>query len=152
MKGFLDNGYTMDALRGTLVSDQAYQASWNIAVAASATAAVACVGTWATDFRGALPKIDVPMLVVQGDAAQATGYRRIDEILTGYDASGQPGGVLRTQHRAYGTRRPGSQIRVPVGSSPGRPRCKRPTWITGPNRAVVARATFDWWEDQDGEG
>src|SRR6478609_6167150 len=70
MKGFLDNFYNFDTLRGTLVSDQAYQASWNIAVTASATAAVACIPTWTTDFRDDLPKIDVPMLVLQGDADQ----------------------------------------------------------------------------------
>jgi len=70
MKGFLDNFYNVDTLRGTLISDQAYQASWNLAVTASATAAVACIQTWTTDFRDDLPKIDVPMLVVQGDADQ----------------------------------------------------------------------------------
>jgi pimeloyl-ACP methyl ester carboxylesterase len=70
MKGFLDNFYNIDTLGGTLVSDQAYQASWNIAASASATAAVACIPTWATDFRDDLPKIDVPMLVLQGDADQ----------------------------------------------------------------------------------
>ena len=68
MKSFLDNFYNADTLLGTLVSDQAYQASWNIAAAASATAAVACIPTWTTDFRTDLPKIDVPILVVQGDA------------------------------------------------------------------------------------
>ena len=68
MKGFLDNFYNVDTLRGILVSDQAYQASWNIAASASATAAVACIPTWATDFRADLPKINVPMLVIQGDA------------------------------------------------------------------------------------
>ena len=68
MKGFLDNFYNFDTLRGTLVSDQAWQASWNLAVTALATAAVACIPTWATDFRADLPEIDVPMLVVQGDA------------------------------------------------------------------------------------
>jgi non-heme chloroperoxidase len=70
MKGFLDNFYNVDVLRGTLISDQAYQASWNLAVTASATAAVACIATWATDFRADLPRIDVPILVVQGDADQ----------------------------------------------------------------------------------
>ena len=70
MKGFLDTFYNFDTLRGTLVSDQAWQASWNLAVTASATAAVACIGTWATDFRADLPEIDVPMLVIQGDADQ----------------------------------------------------------------------------------
>ena len=68
MKGFLDNFYNVDTLRGTLVSDQAWQASWNLAVTASATAAVACIPTWATDFRADLPEIDVPMLVIHGDA------------------------------------------------------------------------------------
>src|SRR6478735_4896593 len=51
MKGFLDTFYNIGALRGTRVSDQAWQASWNLAVTASAAAAVACIGTWATDFR-----------------------------------------------------------------------------------------------------
>ena len=70
MKGFLDNFYNIDTLRGTLVSDQAFQASWNLAVTASATAAVTCIGTWTTDFRADLPKIDVPVLVIHGDADQ----------------------------------------------------------------------------------
>jgi non-heme chloroperoxidase len=73
MKGFLDNFYNMDSprgLRGTRVSDQAWQASWNLAVTASAIAAVACIGTWATDFRDDLPRIDVPVLVIHGDADQ----------------------------------------------------------------------------------
>jgi non-heme chloroperoxidase len=85
MKGFLDTFYNADTLRGTLVSDQAWQASWNLAVTASATAAVACIRTWTTDFRDDLPKIDVPMLVVQGDADQVlpidkTGKRLPDLI------------------------------------------------------------------------
>src|SRR5690349_9715648 len=70
MKGFLDNFYNFDTLRGTLVSEQAWQASWNLAVTASATATVACIPTWATDFRADLPEIDVPILVIQGDADQ----------------------------------------------------------------------------------
>jgi non-heme chloroperoxidase len=68
MKGFLDNFYNVDTLRGTLISDEAYQASWNLATSASAVAAVACIPTWTTDFRADLPKVDVPILVVQGDA------------------------------------------------------------------------------------
>jgi pimeloyl-ACP methyl ester carboxylesterase len=70
MKGFLENFYNYDTLAGTLVSEQAFQASWNLAVTASATAAVACIPTWATDFRADLPDIDVPVLVIQGDADQ----------------------------------------------------------------------------------
>jgi non-heme chloroperoxidase len=70
MKGFLDTFYNVDTLRGTLISDQAWQASWNLAVTASAAAAVACIATWTTDFRDDLPTIDVPVLVIQGDADQ----------------------------------------------------------------------------------
>ncbi len=83
MKGFLDNFYNIDSLGGTLVSDQAYQASWNIAVGASATAAVACIPTWATDFRADLDKIDVPILVIQGDADQVLPLDKTGKRLPG---------------------------------------------------------------------
>jgi len=83
MKGFLDNFYNIDTLRGTLVSDQAYQASWNVAVTASATAAVACIPTWATDFRADLPEIDVPILVIQGDADQVLPLDKTGKRLPG---------------------------------------------------------------------
>jgi pimeloyl-ACP methyl ester carboxylesterase len=74
MKGFLDNFYNFDEYRGTLVSDQAYNASWNLAVSASAIADVACIPTWETDFREDLAKIDVPMLVIHGDADRVLPY------------------------------------------------------------------------------
>jgi non-heme chloroperoxidase len=85
MKGFLDNFYNVDTLRGTLISDRAYQASWNLATTASAVAAVACIPTWATDFRADLPKLDVPMLVIQGDADQVLPFdktgKRLPELI-----------------------------------------------------------------------
>jgi non-heme chloroperoxidase len=83
MKGFLDNFYNFDTLRGTLISDQAFQTSWNLAVTASATAAVACIATWATDFRADLPEIDVPILVIQGDADQVLPLDKTGRRLPG---------------------------------------------------------------------
>jgi pimeloyl-ACP methyl ester carboxylesterase len=83
MKGFLDNFFNFDQYRGTLVSDQAFQANWNLATAASAIAAVACVPTWETDFRQDLPKIDVPILVVQGDADRILPYEKTGKRLPG---------------------------------------------------------------------
>jgi non-heme chloroperoxidase len=83
MKGFLDNFYNSDALLGTRISEQAFQASWNLAVTASATAAVACIGTWTTDFRDDLPKIDVPVLVVHGDADQVLPLDKTGSRLPG---------------------------------------------------------------------
>jgi non-heme chloroperoxidase len=83
MMGFLDTFYNIDALRGTLVSDQAWQASWNLAVTASATAAVACIATWATDFRDDLPKIDVPVLALHGDTDQVLPLDKTSKRLPG---------------------------------------------------------------------
>jgi non-heme chloroperoxidase len=83
MKGFLDNFYNAETLRGTRVSDQAFQASWNLAVTASATATVACIATWATDFRADLPKIHVPILVVHGDADQVLPLDKTGKRLPG---------------------------------------------------------------------
>ena len=50
---------------------------------ASATAAVACIGTWATDFRDDLPQIDVPILVIHGDADQVLPLDKTGRRLPG---------------------------------------------------------------------
>jgi non-heme chloroperoxidase len=65
-KDFLDNFYNVDVLGPERISDQAWQASFNVAAGSSPYATYACVGTWLTDFRQDLPKIDVPTLVVHG--------------------------------------------------------------------------------------
>ena len=65
---FFKNFYNTDLLLGKRVSDQAVHASWNLAAGASATASVACVRTWYTDFRKDLARIDIPTLVMHGDA------------------------------------------------------------------------------------
>jgi len=83
VKGFLDNFYNMDILGGTLVSDEAYRASWNIASAASAIATVACIPTWETDFRADLARIDVPVLVIQGDADRILPFANTGRRLPG---------------------------------------------------------------------
>lgn len=83
MKGFCENFYNLDVLGGTLVSDPAFQSSVTVALAASATAAVACIPTWGTDFRGDLPKIDVPMLVIQGNADRIPPYPNTGKRLPG---------------------------------------------------------------------
>jgi non-heme chloroperoxidase len=73
-KTFLDNFYNVDVLGGTRISDQAWQNSFIVAIGASPYAAHACVDTWLTDFRSDLPKIDVPTLVVHGDADRILPY------------------------------------------------------------------------------
>ncbi len=66
--GFFQNFYNTDLLLGKRVSEQAVQASWNVAAGASPAASLACVPTWHEDFRQDLARIDVPTLVMQGDA------------------------------------------------------------------------------------
>lgn len=65
---FFKNFYNTDVYLGKRVSEQAVQASWNVAAAASATASYACVPAWHEDFRADVAKIDIPTLVIQGDA------------------------------------------------------------------------------------
>ena len=78
--GFFQNFYNTDQFLGKRVSEQAIQASWNVAAGCSPTASLACVAAWHTDFRKDLARIDVPTLVIQGDADRilpiaATGQR-----------------------------------------------------------------------------
>jgi len=65
-KDFFDNFYNTDKFAPERISDQVWQASFNVAAGASPYATYACVDTWLTDFRNDLPKIDVPVLVMHG--------------------------------------------------------------------------------------
>ena len=76
---FFKNFYNLDVYLGKRISDEVVRASWNVAAGASPTASLACVATWYTDFRKDLARIDVPTLVIHGDA---------DRIVP-LDASGQ---------------------------------------------------------------
>jgi non-heme chloroperoxidase len=65
---FFKNFYNTDVYLNKRISEQAVQASWNVAASSSPTASLACVPTWHEDFRKDLSKIDVPALVLHGDA------------------------------------------------------------------------------------
>jgi pimeloyl-ACP methyl ester carboxylesterase len=65
---FFKNFFNTDVFLGKRISEQAVQASWNVAASASATASLACVPTWHEDFRNDVARIDVPTLVIHGDA------------------------------------------------------------------------------------
>jgi len=68
LSSFFADFYNVDALGGKRISTQAVQSSWNVAAQASATATLACVPTWGTDFRQDLARVAVPALVIHGDA------------------------------------------------------------------------------------
>ena len=84
---FFKNFYNTDLLLGKRISEQTVQASWNIAAGASATASLACVPTWHEDFRKDLAQIEVPTLVIHGDADRilpiAASGRRTAELIKG---------------------------------------------------------------------
>ncbi len=82
---FFKNFYNTNLFLGKRVSEQAVQANWNTAASASATASLACVATWHEDFREDLARIDVPTLVIHGDADRvlpitAAGLRTVKLI------------------------------------------------------------------------
>jgi non-heme chloroperoxidase len=65
-KDFLDNFYNVDKLAPDRISEQAWQASFNVAAGASPYATYVCVDSWLEDFRPDVAKFDVPTLVVHG--------------------------------------------------------------------------------------
>src|SRR5215471_1198573 len=65
---FFKNFYNTDVFLGKRISEQAVQASWSIAADSSPAASLACVPTWGEDFRKDLTRVDVPTLVIHGDA------------------------------------------------------------------------------------
>ena len=82
---FFANFYNADLLKGKLISEQAMQLAWNIAVEASPRATYECVTAWLTDFRGDLTRITIPTLVIHGDADRicpfpVTGKRIHDAV------------------------------------------------------------------------
>lgn len=65
---FFKNFYNANVLLGKRVTEQVLQASWNVAAGSSPIATVACVPAWHEDFRADLNRIDIPTLVIHGDA------------------------------------------------------------------------------------
>jgi non-heme chloroperoxidase len=84
---FGKNFFNPDQNLGKRVSEDAMHAHWNIAVAASALGTAACVPTWLTDFRPDLPRVDVPVLIIQGDQDRVLPYpltgKRLVDMLQG---------------------------------------------------------------------
>ncbi len=80
---FLNNFYNVDKLAPQRISKRAWQASFNVAAAASPTASYECVNSWLTDFRDDLSQIDVPVLVMHGTEDRILPYPNTAERLPG---------------------------------------------------------------------
>lgn len=69
LKGFFENFYNADTMQpASRVTDEAKHWSWVLGMKASFTGLVNCVDAWQTDLREDVKKIDIPVLVVHGDA------------------------------------------------------------------------------------
>jgi non-heme chloroperoxidase len=100
---FLHNFYNYDVTGGKLVSERVIEDNWNVAAGASAIATLACVDAWIEDFRGDLPRNDVPTLILHGDAdrilpPEATSRPQAKLIRNAklVELTGGPHGVLWT--------------------------------------------------------
>ncbi len=102
-EGFLKNFYNLDENLGSRISEQAVHASWITASRSGAVAAAAAPLSWPTDFRGDIPAIDVPALILHGTAdnilpIDATGrlFAKALPSATYVEIEGAPHGLLWT--------------------------------------------------------
>jgi non-heme chloroperoxidase len=103
LSAFLANFYNVDVLGGKRISDHVVQNHWNVGVSASPKGTLDCVTAWYTDFRQDLPRIDVPTLVMHGDADRilpiAASGARTAQLIKGARSvvvKGAPHGMLWT--------------------------------------------------------
>ncbi|GIF76083.1 alpha/beta fold hydrolase [Asanoa siamensis] len=80
IKQFFDLFFNVKDTLGNRLSQEAWNAHWNVGITASPIATYECVDAWGADFREDVGRIDVPVLAVQGTADQvlpfeATGKR-----------------------------------------------------------------------------
>ncbi len=100
---FLTNFYNYDVLKDKRISQEVFQNSWNVASGASPIGTLACVSAWVTDFRRDLPKIDVPTLIIHGDADRILPFDVTAKLLPSLIKNSQlvtikdgPHGILAT--------------------------------------------------------
>lgn len=100
---FYRNFYNTEQTLGNRLSEEALRNSWNVAAGASWYASSAVVSAWLTDFRGDVPKIDVPALILHGTEdrilpvdATARQFHKLLPEATYVEIPGAPHGLLWT--------------------------------------------------------
>lgn len=103
LTGFFKDFYNLDENLGPRISQEAVDASVQVANAAGNAAIVAAPLTWATDWRPDIPKIDVPTLIIHGTADNIVpidaSARRLRTLLPDaeyLELDGAPHGMLWT--------------------------------------------------------
>ncbi|MEU1972636.1 alpha/beta hydrolase [Microbacterium sp. NPDC019599] len=103
LSGFYKDFYNLDENLGSRVSQEALDASIQVANHAGNVALAAAPLTWPTDFRADIPKVDVPTLILHGTADNILPIdvtaRRFKDLLpdaTYVEIEGAPHGLLLT--------------------------------------------------------
>ena len=65
---FFSNFYNVDILKGIKISDEVVRLSWNVGAGASPKGTLDCVSAWLVDFREELKRINIPVLIMHGNA------------------------------------------------------------------------------------
>ncbi|MDR7187499.1 peroxiredoxin [Microbacterium sp. BE35] len=101
--GFYKDFYNLDDTLGSRISQEALDASIQVATYAGNTAIAAAPLTWPTDFRADIPSVDVPALILHGTADNILPIdktaRRFKDLLpdaTYIEIEGAPHGLLWT--------------------------------------------------------
>jgi non-heme chloroperoxidase len=68
LTAFLENMYNADALLGTRLTEEDLRYVWQIGAMASPIGTLKCICTWWSDFRPDVTKINIPTLIIHGDA------------------------------------------------------------------------------------
>lgn len=80
---FLEMFYNLGKnIRGSLLSEEKLNADFNTASSCSPIAFYKCVDTWTDDFRDDLTRMNVPTLIIQGDADQILPLDITGELLS----------------------------------------------------------------------
>lgn len=103
---FFSNFYNLDATLGSLISEEAVRASWDVAISSAPVAAYAVVSAWIEDFRGdveAVRESGKPALILHGTAdrilpidATARRFRLALPDAQYIEVDGAPHGLLWT--------------------------------------------------------
>ncbi|MCK6079132.1 alpha/beta hydrolase [Microbacterium sp. EYE_5] len=103
LSGFFKDFYNLDEFLGDRISQEAVDASVAVANQAGNAAIAAAPLTWPTDFRGDIPAVTVPALIVHGTAdnilpidATARKFRELLPEATYVEIEGAPHGLLWT--------------------------------------------------------
>jgi non-heme chloroperoxidase len=103
LTSFLENMYNADALLGTRLTEEDLRYSWQIAAMASPIGTLKCICTWWSDFRPDVAKINIPSLIIHGEADRSVPLegtsRLLQQSIRGSRLvmiEGAPHGLVRT--------------------------------------------------------